>query len=206
MCPGQNGGKNFPAGAYSPLNNALFMPVQNLCAIMSPIADKIVPNSAYGLNVRQQMAPGADKVGTVYAVSVETGKTLWKFDNRAGRALARSHRRRLDLRRRRQRPLPRARSGYRQSFVGNQPGSPRHRLPGHLRREWKTIRSRQHRHVFSLGRSQPHGPRVEARHQQRHLRFRASLTPSANPDRSRASSAPRRSTACGADPTPRCPR
>ena len=28
VCPGQNGGKNFPAGAYSPLNNALFMPVQ----------------------------------------------------------------------------------------------------------------------------------------------------------------------------------
>ena len=84
VCPGQNGGKNFPAGAYSPLNNALFMPVQNLCAIMSPIADTIVANSAYGLNVRQQMAPGADKVGTIYAVSVETGKTLWKFDNRAG--------------------------------------------------------------------------------------------------------------------------
>jgi len=84
VCPGQNGGKNFPAGAYSPLNNALFMPVQNLCAIMSPISDKIVANNAYGLNVRPQMAPGADKVGTVYAVSVETGKTLWKFENRAG--------------------------------------------------------------------------------------------------------------------------
>ena len=60
------------------------MPVQNLCAIMSPIADTIVANSAYSLNVRQQMAPRADKVGTVCAVSVETDKTLWKFDNRAG--------------------------------------------------------------------------------------------------------------------------
>lgn len=51
---------------------------------MSPIADTIVANSAYSLNVRQQMAPRADKVGTVCAVSVETDKTLWKFDNRAG--------------------------------------------------------------------------------------------------------------------------
>jgi PQQ-dependent dehydrogenase (methanol/ethanol family) len=84
VCPGQNGGKNFPAGAYSPLNNALFMPVQNACAVMSPIADNIVPNSAYMLTVRPQMAPGADKVGTIYAISVETGKTLWKFDQRAG--------------------------------------------------------------------------------------------------------------------------
>jgi PQQ-dependent dehydrogenase (methanol/ethanol family) len=84
VCPGQNGGKNFPAGAYSPLNNTLFMPVQNACAIMSPIADKIVPTSAYMVTVRQQMAPGADKIGTIFAISVETGKTLWKLDQRAG--------------------------------------------------------------------------------------------------------------------------
>ena len=84
VCPGQNGGKNFPAGAYSPLNNALFMPVQNACAIMSPISDKIVPGSAYGLTVVPQMAPGATSLGTIHAVSVETGKTLWKFDLRSG--------------------------------------------------------------------------------------------------------------------------
>ncbi len=30
------------------------------------------------------MAPGATNVGTVHAVSVATGKTLWKFDSRAG--------------------------------------------------------------------------------------------------------------------------
>ena len=33
ICPGMNGGKNFPAGAYSPLNNAIFMPVQNACML-----------------------------------------------------------------------------------------------------------------------------------------------------------------------------
>src|SRR4029077_8344218 len=79
-----NGGKNFQAGAYSPLNNALFMPVQNACAIMSPISDKPIPNNAYGLTVKPQLAPGATNIGTVHAVSVTTGKTLWKFDSRAG--------------------------------------------------------------------------------------------------------------------------
>ena len=83
VCPGQNGGKNFPAGAYSPLNNSLFMPVQNACAVMSPISDKIVPGSPYGLIVVPQMAPGATSLGTIHAVSVETGKTLWKFDLRS---------------------------------------------------------------------------------------------------------------------------
>jgi len=84
VCPNSNGGKNFPAGAYSPLNNAIFMPVQNTCAIEWAISDKIVPTSAYMVNSRAQLAPGTDKVGTVHAVSVETGKTLWKLDERAG--------------------------------------------------------------------------------------------------------------------------
>src|SRR5262245_43196763 len=60
ICPNSNGGKNFPAGAYSPLNNAIFMPVQNTCAVESPTADKIVPTSAYMLNSRAQLAPGTD--------------------------------------------------------------------------------------------------------------------------------------------------
>ena len=41
ICPTTNGGKNWPAGAYSPLNNAIFMPVQNTCAVESATADKI---------------------------------------------------------------------------------------------------------------------------------------------------------------------
>jgi alcohol dehydrogenase (cytochrome c) len=87
ICPTTNGGKNWPAGAYSPLNNALFMPVQNTCAVESPTADKITspPSSAYMIrSQQQQLAPGADSVGTIHAVSVETGKTLWKFNSRSG--------------------------------------------------------------------------------------------------------------------------
>jgi alcohol dehydrogenase (cytochrome c) len=87
ICPTTNGGKNWPAGAYSPLNNAIFMPVQNTCAIESPTADTVSnpPSSAYMFRTReQQLAPGADSVGTIHAVSVETGKTLWKFNSRAG--------------------------------------------------------------------------------------------------------------------------
>jgi PQQ-dependent dehydrogenase (methanol/ethanol family) len=88
ICPGSNGGKNFQAGAYSPLNNAIFMPVQNLCSTMSPISDKAMPNNAYGLKTDTKPAPGSDptsaKLGTIHAVSVTTGKTLWKHDERAG--------------------------------------------------------------------------------------------------------------------------
>jgi alcohol dehydrogenase (cytochrome c) len=87
ICPTTNGGKNWPAGAYSPLNNALFMPVQNTCAVEAPTANTISspPASAYMIrSQQQQLPPGADSVGTIHAVSVETGKTLWKFNSRSG--------------------------------------------------------------------------------------------------------------------------
>ncbi len=88
ICPNTNGGKNWPPGAFSPLNNAMFMPVQNTCAVESPEADAIPPAGApsgYMLRSRDhQIAPGAKDVGTIHAVSVETGKTLWTFNSRAG--------------------------------------------------------------------------------------------------------------------------
>src|SRR5438034_23107 len=60
ICPTTNGGKNWPAGAYSPLNNAIFMPVQNTCAVESPTGDTIStpPSSAYMFRSQeQQLAP-----------------------------------------------------------------------------------------------------------------------------------------------------
>ena len=88
ICPTTNGGKNWPAGAYSPLSNAIFMPVQNTCAIESVTADAIPPAgpaSAYMIrSQRQQLPPGVSHVGTIHAVSVQTGRTLWTFDNTAG--------------------------------------------------------------------------------------------------------------------------
>ena len=88
ICPNTNGGKNWPAGAYSPLNNAIFMPVQNTCAVEAAEADTLPATGAtsnYMLRIReQQLAPGAKDVGTIHAVSVETGKTLWTFNSRAG--------------------------------------------------------------------------------------------------------------------------
>ena len=36
------------------------------------------------LNMQPELAPGTDKVGTVFAISAETGRTLWKYEQRAG--------------------------------------------------------------------------------------------------------------------------
>ena len=79
VCPTLVGGKDWEAGAYSPLTNAMYMPLRNACArIMANDND-----SLYNLTVRTQIAPGTDQVGTVQAISAETGRVLWKHEQRA---------------------------------------------------------------------------------------------------------------------------
>jgi glucose dehydrogenase len=84
ICPGSNGGKNWPAGAYNPTSNVMFFPLQNMCMTATTTTDKRDPSKVYGLDMPGAAAPGTDKIGTVWAISVETGKTLWKHEQRAG--------------------------------------------------------------------------------------------------------------------------
>jgi len=84
VCPGSSGGKNWPAGAYSPLTNAMYMPMQNMCMTATTTVDSRDPSKVYGINMKQEFSIGADKVGTVWSISAETGQTLWKHEQRAG--------------------------------------------------------------------------------------------------------------------------
>ena len=84
VCPTVNGGKGFQAGAYSPVTNTMYYGLQNMCSDVTAIAEKPKLGVLYAISNKNKLAPGADKIGSVYAVSAETGKTLWKFDTRAG--------------------------------------------------------------------------------------------------------------------------
>lgn len=84
VCPGTNGGKNFPAGAYSPRSNAIFQPLQNMCMETTMRGDVRDPSLVYGFSSDAVISPGEENVGTVWAISVETGETLWKHEQRAG--------------------------------------------------------------------------------------------------------------------------
>ena len=84
VCPTANGGKNWQAGAYSPLTNTMFFPLQNTCAELTATLDKPSLDSLYGFTSKATRATGSDKVGTVQAISVETGATAWKYEQRAG--------------------------------------------------------------------------------------------------------------------------
>ena len=83
VCPTfVTGGKDWEAGAYSPLTNLMYYPLRNACARMLATTEGGV--TPYALAKRDQIAPGTDQVGTVQAISAETGEIVWKFEQRAG--------------------------------------------------------------------------------------------------------------------------
>jgi PQQ-dependent dehydrogenase (methanol/ethanol family) len=84
ICPTSLGGKNWPSGTYSPASNVMFFPLQNTCATVSPTLSRPSPDSLYGIKNDQRIAPAGTNAGSVYAISAETGKTLWRHDQRAG--------------------------------------------------------------------------------------------------------------------------
>ncbi|MEP7246738.1 MAG: PQQ-binding-like beta-propeller repeat protein [Gammaproteobacteria bacterium] len=79
VCPHLTGGKNWQAGTYSPLAHTMFFPLQNTCSNVQSIAD----NGDYSIVTRGSIAPGTDKLGTIYAISVKTGALVWKYQQRA---------------------------------------------------------------------------------------------------------------------------
>ena len=81
VCPSWYGGKDWEAGAYSPLTNAMYMPLRNTCAQQMSLPFEESPFLA--VSQREELAPGVEELGMVLAISAETGETLWRHDQRA---------------------------------------------------------------------------------------------------------------------------
>ncbi len=85
VCPAFTGGKNWPAGAYSPRTGLMYMPLQNLCSVVTSAGPKTGEGQiGMAIDYKAVMAPGETDVGTVQAFSVKTGKLAWKYAQRAG--------------------------------------------------------------------------------------------------------------------------
>ena len=83
-CPHASGGKDWEAGAYSPLTNTMYMPLRNVCArMMATEPGNEEASALYSIAWRGEIAPGTDQVGTVQAISAETGETQWSYEQRA---------------------------------------------------------------------------------------------------------------------------
>ena len=84
VCPTTNGGKNWPAGTYSPRTRAMYFPMANTCMTSTSVAEEATPELVYAINNQTVITPGTDQVGTIRAIDVTTGKALWQYDQRAG--------------------------------------------------------------------------------------------------------------------------
>jgi PQQ-dependent dehydrogenase (methanol/ethanol family) len=84
ICPTTNGGKNWPAGAYSPRTKRMYFTMANTCAWTTAIAAVATPELIYAIDTANVIAPDAGgKVGTLRSINVETGKSSWRYDQRA---------------------------------------------------------------------------------------------------------------------------
>lgn len=83
-CPSYHGGKDWEAGAYSPLTNTMYFPLRNTCAqMLTAVGDDQLAQEWYSIAVRNELAPGTDQLGMVQAISVETGETRWTYQQRS---------------------------------------------------------------------------------------------------------------------------
>jgi alcohol dehydrogenase (cytochrome c) len=62
----------------------MYMPLQNICSDITSASDTVKGELGMGITYTAKMAPGTTDVGTIRAISVKTGDTAWKFDQRAG--------------------------------------------------------------------------------------------------------------------------
>jgi alcohol dehydrogenase (cytochrome c) len=84
ICPSTSGGKNYPAGTFSPQTGLMYYPLQNTCMMATATEAVRDTNVTYALRNTVQITPGEENVGTLEAISVATGQTVWKNEQRAG--------------------------------------------------------------------------------------------------------------------------
>ncbi len=163
VCPGTNGGKNWPAGAYSPRTNSMYMPMQNMCMNATVQTGERDPSLVYGFKSEYIPAPGADKIGVVWGISAETGKTRLQARAARRRDVAGRYRRRARFRRRRRRQLPRARRQDGRSAVGDEHRFAGQRLSDQLRGRRQAVRGRDDGAVARRDGRAPHDARAAER-------------------------------------------
>jgi PQQ-dependent dehydrogenase (methanol/ethanol family) len=83
ICPATRGGKNYPAGSYSPLTGLMYFPLENTC-MRATSGEGQSLDDLYAFRNTVQITPGAENVGRIDAISASTGTTAWQIEQRAG--------------------------------------------------------------------------------------------------------------------------
>ncbi len=104
ICPSTSGGKNYPAGTYSPKSGLMYYPLQNTCMMTTSAAEKQSErDELYAIRTTVQIAPGENE--RRHAAGDLRGDRRHRVEGRAarGHAVVDVDRRRPRIRRRRER-------------------------------------------------------------------------------------------------------
>ena len=87
VCPSLGGGKNWPAGTYSPLTGLMYQPQQNLCHLQTGYTETPTAEDGYATSwlVVEDPAVTGDPypVGRIDAIDISTGRQAWRHEQRA---------------------------------------------------------------------------------------------------------------------------
>lgn len=87
VCPSLGGGKNWPAGSYSPRTGIMYQPQQNMCVLNTGNTASPTAEDGYALSwvVVEDPAVTADPypVGRVDAIDMQSGLQVWRHEQRA---------------------------------------------------------------------------------------------------------------------------
>ncbi len=87
VCPSLGGGKNWPAGTYSPRTGLMYQPQQNMCTLQSGNTATPTAEDGYATSwlVVEDPAVTGDPypVGRIDAIDVSTGRQAWRHERRA---------------------------------------------------------------------------------------------------------------------------
>ena len=180
ICPSMHGGKDWEAGAYSPLTNTMyFRTPQRLHADLDHDLARCFPFLLCALR-RVRTLARQDGLGQRYAVSAQTGATTWLYEQRAVDDVGGRHGRWLAVPRRYRRRIHGPRPGKRQGAVAGGTRFAGDRVSDHLRRGRPAVRGGQHRVLGNDRELPPDDAGVETEFREQPLRIRVAgvITPS----------------------------
>jgi len=82
-CPTFLGGRDQPRTAYNPVSKVMFVPLTNACMTMTPRPDVPIPANSYNQTSVYSLPEGMENAGRIDAINIETGETVWRYEQRA---------------------------------------------------------------------------------------------------------------------------
>lgn len=82
-CPAYLGGRDWQPASYNPASNVYFIPLSNACQISTPRDNEPTAMDVYNVDSQYVLPEGVENAGRIDAINVETGETVWSYEQRA---------------------------------------------------------------------------------------------------------------------------